>query len=112
MKKTILVLGLSALCWQGLAQTPNLQPTKEEIALFPNPSKQQDVVKITFKGYEPYKIFQIRIVDTQGKIVYYDDIQSTCTEIYINELRTKGMFLVQILDENNNFIAIKRLTVI
>lgn len=112
MKKTILVLGLSALCWQGLAQTPVLQPTKEEIALFPNPSKQQDVVKITFKGYEPYKIFQIRIVDTQGKTVYYDDIQSTCTEIYINELRAKGMFLVQILDENNNFIAIKKLTVI
>ena len=112
MKKTILVLGLSALCWQGLAQTPDLQPTKEKIALFPNPSKQQDVIKITFHGYKPNKIFQIRVIDSQGKVIYYTDIQSTCTEIYVNELKAKGMFLIQISDDNNNFITIKKLTVI
>jgi Concanavalin A-like lectin/glucanases superfamily/Secretion system C-terminal sorting domain len=73
---------------------------KEVVIVYPNPTK--DVVTINNAQGK-----MLRIVDVQGKEVYNQKVSSSSMEVSMKSLGAKGMYLLHILDANNESIQTK-----
>jgi hypothetical protein len=52
------------------------------------------------------RMYNIKIIDIQGKTVYSGvNSQLINPKKYVMELNKKGIFIIQILDKNNNFVS-------
>ena len=70
---------------------------QEVVIVYPNPTK--DVVTITNAQGKT-----LRIVDVQGKEVYNQKVTTSSMEVSMKALGAKGMYLVHIVDANNESI--------
>ena len=70
---------------------------QEAVIVYPNPTK--DVVTITNAQGKT-----LRIVDVQGKEVYNQKVNTSSMEVSMKALGAKGMYLVHIVDANNESI--------
>jgi len=75
---------------------------KEVLTVYPNPTK--DIVTISNAQGK-----NLRIVDIQGKIVYNALISSAKTEISLKNIGTKGMYVLHLLDANNELVQTKQI---
>lgn len=75
---------------------------KEVVIVYPNPTK--DVVTIINAQGK-----MLRIVDVQGKEVFNQKVNTSSMEISMKSLGAKGMYLLHILDANNESIQTKQI---
>jgi hypothetical protein len=75
---------------------------KEMVTVYPNPTK--DVVTISNAQGKT-----VRIIDVQGKEVYNALVTTAKTEVSLKALGAKGMYLLHILDANNESIQTKQI---
>ena len=75
---------------------------QEAVIVYPNPTK--DVVTITNAQGKT-----LRIVDVQGKEVYNQKVNTSSMEVSMKALGAKGMYLVHIVDANNESIQTKQI---
>ena len=75
---------------------------QEAVIVYPNPTK--DVVTITNAHGKT-----LRIVDVQGKEVYNQKVNTSSMEVSMKALGAKGMYLVHIVDANNESIQTKQI---
>ena len=75
---------------------------QEAVIVYPNPTK--DVVTITNAQGKT-----LRIVDVQGKEVYNQKVNTSSMEVSMKALGVKGMYLVHIVDANNESIQTKQI---
>ena len=75
---------------------------QEAVIVYPNPTK--DVVTITNAQGKT-----LRIVDVQGKEVYNQKVNTSSMEVSMKALGAKGMYLLHIVDANNESIQTKQI---
>lgn len=75
---------------------------QEIVIVYPNPTK--DVVTINNAQGKT-----LRIVDVQGKEVYNSTISTAKTEVSLKTMGAKGMYLLHIIDANNESIQTKQI---
>lgn len=77
------------------------------IKIYPNPAK--DFIIIDNGSYELMNYYSIKIVDIQTKVVFESKINSQLFEINVNDFGQEGLFLIQILNSNNEIIETKKI---
>ncbi len=79
------------------------------IKVYPNPTSEY--VTIDFGNYEMLDSYSLKIFDLQQSEVYSEEINTQYTTIQVSEIGTKGMYLIQILDSNNEIVSVKKLII-
>lgn len=77
------------------------------IQMYPNPTATD--LLIDFGNQEKLKGYVLIVYDASGKQVYKDDIQNQKSIVKLSSLGGKGIYLVNILDENNKVLAVKQI---
>ncbi|MFN5443463.1 MAG: T9SS type A sorting domain-containing protein, partial [Crocinitomicaceae bacterium] len=75
---------------------------KEVVLVYPNPTK--DVVTINNAQGKT-----LRIVDVQGKEVYNQKVNASSMEVSMKTLGSKGMYVLHIVDANNESVQTKQI---
>ncbi len=79
------------------------------IKVYPNPSSEY--VTVDFGTYDLLTGYLLKIFDVQSNEVYSEEINSKYTTIQISEIGTKGIYFIQVLDENNELVSVKKLII-
>ena len=75
---------------------------KEAVIVYPNPTK--DIVTINNAQGKT-----LRIVDVQGKEVYNQKVNTSSMEVSMKAIGTKGMYVLHIVDANNESVQTKQI---
>ncbi len=75
---------------------------QEIVIVYPNPTK--DVVTISNAQGNT-----LRIIDAQGKEVYNQKVNASSMEVSMKSLGAKGMYVLHILDANNESVQTKQI---
>ena len=111
MKRLIPFVLLMAWCFAGLAQDQVEETTlHERISLYPNPVHKQLSVEITDYDYD-YLTFKIKDLTGQGVYTKRLDPIEAHNNVYELDLTTLpiGIYIVDIVDEENGQAIVKRL---
>ena len=76
--------------------------TKEKLIVYPNPTK--DIVIINNAQGNT-----LRIIDAQGKEVYNQKVTTSTMELSMKTLGSKGMYVLHIVDANNESVQTKQI---
>jgi hypothetical protein len=87
-------IGINSIC----SENPNNNLIPDKITIEPMlGSNENDITS---------RMYNIKIIDIQGKTVYSGvNSQLINPKKYVMELNKKGIFIIQILDKNNNFVS-------
>ncbi len=86
-------------------QDPLYSNTINVVTVYPNPAK--DILTIVVN--KPSSTYSIKFFDTQGSEVYSQLINTSLLQINLNNLTTKGLYLIKVLDNTNNVLETKKL---
>jgi hypothetical protein len=82
---------------------------KTQIKVYPNPSS--DYINIDFGEYDQLSNYRLKIFNIQQTEVYSQRITSKFSTIQINEIGTKGLYFIKILDDSNDVVSVKKLII-
>ena len=75
------------------------------IKVFPNPTN--DVLNISID--KPSANYTIKIMDNTSKAVYTSTINSSNLQVNLNQFSSKGLYFIQILDNTNKVLDVRKL---
>jgi hypothetical protein len=75
---------------------------KEAVIVYPNPTK--DIVTINNAQGNT-----LRIIDAQGKEVYNQKVTTSTMDLSMKTLGSKGMYVLHIVDANNESVQTKQI---
>lgn len=91
-----------------------LNPTKvgsnnniQLVKVFPNPAKDKIYIKID--DYSNLEDYRIRIINTLSSEIFNSKMDQSILEIDINKLGAKGLYFIQIYDDQNNLIDVRKI---
>jgi Leucine-rich repeat (LRR) protein len=77
----------------------------EKIKVYPNPA--HDMLNISIS--KPSTDYNIKIADNTGKTVYTSAMTSNNLQINLSQFITKGLYVIQILDNTNKVLDVRKL---
>jgi len=75
------------------------------IRVYPNPTR--DYVNIDLNRFSLYDNYSLKIVDTQGRVVFDKKCSQPSFEINMNEFGTRGLYYLQFLNPENKVLDTK-----
>lgn len=79
-----------------------------KIKIYPNPAKTS--LTIHYGNYATMNGYSLQIINSNGTIIFSDQINSQSLLLNITDW-SKGLYLIKIVDKNNNAIEIKKLVI-
>ncbi len=98
---------ISSLFYEWL-QAGNKEFTNKSIKVFPNPTNNIFEIDLENKFYM-IKNYKINIVNSSGQSVYKAIINKQRTLINLSKWATKGIYIINLKDENNAIVAIEKI---
>ncbi|MFK5854570.1 MAG: T9SS type A sorting domain-containing protein [Bacteroidota bacterium] len=83
------------------------QPSYNTIKIYPNPTS--DIIYISTGDYLAMDNYTIKIISSLGNIVFEELCNQPEFQIDINDFGATGIYFVQIIDNNNNIIDIRKI---
>jgi len=78
-----------------------------KIKVFPNPTK--DKIYIDNGNYETMNNYRIKIINTQSVTVFNSLVNQQTFEIDMNKFGAKGLYFIQLYDDSNNLIDVRKI---
>jgi len=75
------------------------------VKVFPNPTN--DLLNISID--KPNSNYTIKIMDNTSKAVYTSTMNSNSLQVNLNQFSSKGLYLIQILDNTNKVLDVRKL---
>jgi len=94
-------------CTGGISSASLTEVTMSGIKVYPNPTN--DVLFIKNENFQVKDEYTINILSVTGLLVYSQTITSEQSEISMNKIGEKGIYLAQILNKNNQVIENKKI---
>jgi hypothetical protein len=91
----------------SIAGINSLPESFGSIKVYPNPA--HDVLNISIS--KPSTDYNIKIADNTGKTVYTSTMTSNNLQINLNQFSAKGLYFIQILDNSNKILDVRKLIV-
>lgn len=89
----------------SIAGINSLPESFGDIKVYPNPA--HDILNISIS--KPSTDYNIKIADNMGKTIYTSAMTSNNLQINLNQFTAKGLYLIQILDNTNKVLDVRKL---
>lgn len=82
---------------------------KIQLKIYPNPT--DNIINITNGEYSSDNKYQVKIIDSNSRILFQSCIDEPEFDIDISTLGLRGLYFIQILDEHSNLVDIRKVVV-